>query len=152
MRKTLLYSFLFLGSFFANAQSKIIFEYDEAGNQVFRGFEEQSNSSNTDNNSKPLIHNSTYNEEELAFFRKVQVSPNPTPDILYVDIDSQETKNSIDHILLVDMRGLTLHRLEIKKSLPLRFPIDLRHYPYGVYVLYFHMKDVKVFSKSIIKQ
>lgn len=152
MRKNLFYSLLFLGSSFANAQTKILFEYDEAGNQIFRGLEEQSNSSSTNNDVNQIIPNSNHSEEELAFFRKVQVSPNPTPDILHVDIDSQETQNSIDHILLVDMRGLTLRRIEINNSLPLRFPIDLRHYPYGVYVLYFHMKDVKVFSKSIIKQ
>lgn len=148
MRKTLFYSMLLLCCSFANAQSKIIFEYDEAGNQIFRGVDD----SNADNDSNQENIDSTYNEEELAFFRKVRVSPNPTPDILYVDIDSEETKNSIDYILLVDMRGMTLQRIEIKKYLPLRFPVDLRHYPYGVYILYFHMKDVKVFSKSIIKQ
>lgn len=149
MKKSLLLS-LFLSTL-SYAQTEVVFEYDEAGNQVYRG--NKSNSSNTTNNTSGITSpTSTMSPEEIAFWSNIQLAPVPVRDHLNVRI-TEDIKGKLNQITLHghSSLGSTIFSIERKNIRSNEINIGMNIYPVGVYVITFHLNDGKVYSRNISK-
>ncbi len=143
MRK-LITGVLLLVSFFASSQ-KLVFNYDESGNQIQR--KKTAVSSRIVSNE--LTASTKAIKEDDATSNDFIIYPNPTQGPITLRW-TEEYKGKIAYITLSDMAG---HKEEIEfKPNTIQVEIDLTTYPQGVYIINFHLKKGKRIDKKIIKQ
>ncbi len=126
---------LFVGfSFFANAQDKIIFEYDNAGNQKLRELCISCNKSGY--KTKEVKEVTALQEEDLQKFSPEDVIsyyPNPVKEELYLKWELVADK-TITNIQLYDLNGRMLQNYDkLEKSNSLNIPF--LNYPKGTYLV-----------------
>ena len=145
MKKTILPSLFLVFLFNGNAKSQVIFNYDDAGNQIYRG-----TSTGTGRIASPSIKE---NPSTLAdqISNQIQIAPNPVETYLNV-FWKENIANSIVKIELLPYNSFTIIEyvnLENKKSNQYRF--NMTNLPYGVYYLKFYLSDGSTIAKTITK-
>jgi len=122
----------------------VIFGYDEAGNQVFRGSD-----TNSCNTCRPSEQTSTSLADEVA--NKIQAAPVPVRDNLTVlwDLSIQDYIVSVD---LLPYNAFTIYETVIIKTLSSNsYVFRMTHLPYGVYYLRFNLSDGSVYTRTVTK-
>lgn len=150
MQKILLSSLL-LSCIWGYSQTELSFEYDEAGNQIYRGIREKGEESRSQNDI--ISHtNSAMFEEELAFWNEIKIGPNPVKDRLTIQFLGN-IKENIQKISLYGQSSLgrELYTKDIFLVKGDREEIDMTAYLFGNYTISFHLKNGKVYSKHILK-
>lgn len=135
-------------------QGANVFRYDEAGNQIFRGYEcarcplglvEESNENKISENTTAL------NIDEEAFWNEIQIYPVPVKNVLTINW-TDKADDLIAEISLYEQN--TVHWKFQQKNIPSlnrQVQIDMTHYYMGVYILSFQLKDGRTISKNITK-
>lgn len=153
MNKKLCIGTVFLISTLYSAQTELSFEYDESGNQIFRGVRSDNNE-NTTTSSQDLINSieSGVSLEELAFWNEIKIGPNPVKDRLTIQFLGN-IKENIQKISLYGQSSLgrELYTKDIFLVKGDREEIDMTAYLFGNYTISFHLKNGKVYSKHILK-
>ena len=145
MKKTS-YSYLFLVFLFAgSAKSQVIFNYDEAGNQIYRG-----TASGTGRMaSSAEIATSPTLADQIA--NKIQTVPVPVKTVLNV-IWEQDIK---DYIIKIDLLAYNsfqiMETVDVKSKMGNSYVFNMSNYPYGVYYLRFYLSDGSIFNRTITK-
>ncbi len=85
---------------------------------------------------------------EVSAIGKVSISPNPTNDLIQVEI--QPNRPATYQIRLIDAAARTLQLFEIEVNSTISRQISMRHLPAGVYVLQVQ-KGKEILSKKIQK-
>lgn len=150
MQKILLSSLLF-SCICGYSQTELSFEYDEAGNQIYRGIRDN-NEENRSQNGIVSHTNSVMSEEELAFWNEIKIGPNPVKDRLTIQFLGN-IKENIQKISLYGQSSLgrELYTKDIFLVKGDREEIDMTAYLFGNYTISFHLKNGKVYSKHILK-
>lgn len=151
----------FIALFFANlAFSQIIiqpqpmlnFEFDEAGNQIYRGNGSLSKSNlSSPENLEDSNLNSAYIISEKEFWNNIRIYPVPVKDILTIDW-TEKVDDLISNVGLFQQS--TVHWVfqgEIIPSLHRKLQINMSKQYMGVYILIFTLKDGRRVSKNITK-
>jgi hypothetical protein len=144
---------LFLSfSIFCNAQDKIIFEYDNAGNQTMRSLCLSINCSTTSKIAPSKEITAIQDEDLQKFFPEDAISyyPNPVKEELYLKWELTANK-SVSSVSLFDLNGRELHsfsRLEKVNSLNIPF----LSYPTGTYLVVLLYNDGEQKTIKIVKQ
>lgn len=133
------------------AQTEVVFRYDEAGNQVYRG--PSSSEDKTKTNSKEESENSPQlslmSAEEVAFWKEVKMAPVPVKDMLTIMV-SEEIQKNLQEISVYDMLGNMLY-MKKNASESSRTGINMGHYIEGAYVVKFHLQGGEIYSQTILK-
>ncbi|AZZ59061.1 T9SS type A sorting domain-containing protein [Riemerella anatipestifer] len=136
------------------AQTKIVIQYDEAGNQIYRGPDNNIQSlskTNTEKEKLVIIEHQNTKEEDI-FLTNIELYPIPVKDILTIRWSS-EVDDLIDHVSLYEHNLLTnLFTQKNISHLNREIKIDLTPNRTGVYILSFQLKNGKTISKNIIKE
>ncbi|MFY1045059.1 hypothetical protein [Chryseobacterium sp. GP-SGM7] len=146
MKKTISTTVFLLVCSYSFAQT-VIFEYDEAGNQVLRGLCigcKSSNKTSIPLESKPL----TILEEVT---NNIKVAPVPVKTNLTIFWDSK-VKDYINRIELLaynDVRILSFFNIKNTSNNSCIF--NMESYSYGVYYLKFYLSDGSIYTKTITK-
>lgn len=150
-------SSIFYSQIIPPTQTKVYFDYDEAGNQIYRG-DMLFSSSKTTNTQQPTteiinqddsVNNSTISEKE--FWNGIRIYPVPVKDVLTIDW-SEKVDDLITDIGLYEQS--TVHWVFQNKkisSLNRKIQINMSQQYMGVYVLTFTLKDGRRLSKNITK-
>ncbi len=128
----------------------IVFSYDEAGNQIYRGHFGISVLGEEVKSDDPVGQQSAVPEQD-PFWLGVQIYPVPVQSVLTISWN-EENDSVIDHVSLY--QHSTLAHLFQKKNLPnlnREVQIDMTRYYMGVYVLTFQLKDGRTLSRNITK-
>lgn len=130
----------------------IIFKYDEAGNQIYRGHH------CLDCQAQPLQNVTETSEEnrisensEESFWREINIYPVPVKDVLTI-VWTDKVENLIDEVSLYEQN--TIHWKFQQQNIPnlnKQIQINMTNYYMGVYVLIFTLKDGRTLSKNITK-
>lgn len=135
MKKLLLFSLLLLGVNFAGAQD-LTFDYDPAGNQIYRGPDTQSSSSARLASEDTLIKTTeTPPIEEQEELIEIAAAPNPTSGVIAI-----HWKNTKEHFFVAMSLHTYSNSVLANKELgqgTSNFRIDLSSYPPGVYIAVF---------------
>ena len=145
---------LFVGfSFFANAQNpdKIIFGYDDAGNQINRELCLSASCTKTGKTAAPKEIKALKEEDLQKFFPEDVISyyPNPVKEELYLkwELVIGKTVSSID---LYDLNGRTLKTYNnLEKANNLNIPFF--DYPKGTYLVVLAYNDGEQKTIKIVK-
>ena len=134
-------------------QGAYVFKYDDAGNQIYRGY--------VCNNCPVQGKQETPPEETIAsnqsgniddkFWNEIRIYPVPVKDVLTIDW-SHEANALIDHVSLYEQN--TIHWKFQQQNIPnlnKQIQINMTNYYMGVYVLTFTLKDGRTLSKNITK-
>jgi len=113
---------------FLNAQTKVAFAYDAAGNRVKREITFKSSKLNLDTTASSIIKPVS----EMMDKVKITIYPNPTKGQLSVEITNIPA-NVAGEIKIYNIAGNILH---YQKTLGPLNPFDFSIYPTGIYVLY----------------
>lgn len=150
MQKIILSSLL-LSCIYGYSQTELSFEYDEAGNQIFRGIRDN-DEENRSQNGIVGHTNSGMSEEELVFWNEIKIGPNPVKDRLTIQFLGN-IKENIQKISLYGQSSLgrELYTKDIFLVKGDREEIDMTAYLFGNYTISFHLKNGKVYSKHILK-
>lgn len=150
MQKILLSSLL-LSCIWGYSQTELSFEYDEAGNQIYRGIRDN-NEENRSQNGIVSHTNSGMSEEELTFWNEIKIGPNPVKDRLTIQFLGN-IKENIQKISLYGQSSLgrELYTKDIFLVKGDREEIDMTAYLFGNYTISFRLKNGKVYSKHILK-
>lgn len=133
-------------------QGSYVFQYDDAGNQIFRGYfcpscpiqgkkEIQEEADNDIMNGK--------NSEE--FWGEIRIYPVPVRNVLTIDW-SDKADALIAHVSIYEQN--TVHWRFQQLNIPNlnnQIKIDMTNYYMGVYILTFTLKDGRVLSKNVTK-
>ena len=128
----------------------IVFKYDDAGNQIFRGYEVGMKQA-----QEPEV--SIMNAEQLMipkdqeFWEQLQIYPVPVKDVLTI-VWSDKVDGLINDVSVYEQNSV--HWKFLQKNIPTlnkRVYVDMTKYYMGVYVLTFTLKDGRVISKNILK-
>jgi len=90
--------------------------------------------------------NNTTNEDITNSLNLVNIYPNPSKDIFYIHINSN---NTFYKITIFNYLGNTILNKEITKN---DFEIDLSDYPAGIYLITFVSNNNIIYNHKIIKQ
>ena len=134
------------------AQTEVVFSYDEAGNQVYRGpFSSSEEKAKTNSKEEPenTPQFSLMSAEEVAFWKEVKMAPVPVKDILTI-IVSEEILKNLQEISVYNMLGNMLYTKK-RASDSHRTEISMGHYIEGAYVVKFHLNGGKIYSQTILK-
>ncbi|MDQ1806477.1 T9SS type A sorting domain-containing protein [Chryseobacterium sp. CKR4-1] len=159
-RKLLSLSSLLIG-FLGFSQTVVYFKYDEAGNQRYRGpnnnakkaAEELKKEAQSEIQRKPAasIQQSTAMDEK-TFWKQVRLYPVPVNDFLTIDW-TDETNELIESVSLY--QHSTVHWKFQQQNTPglnKQLKINMSGFEWGVYILRFTLKDGRVFSRNITKR
>ncbi|MDR2205688.1 MAG: hypothetical protein LBE36_05980 [Flavobacteriaceae bacterium] len=123
---------------------RVFFEYDEAGNQIYRGLCTTCKDSDSNND----VGNATLAEQ---IENKIQVAPVPVQTDLTVIWDLS-IKNYITKIEMLPYNGFSiLKSVNINSNSDNSYVFPMGSYPYGVYYLKFYLTDGSVYTRTIIK-
>lgn len=133
-------------------QSTIVFRYDEAGNQIFRGVDIRRLAEEQQGDYLTTWRSSSAEQtDESKFWSMVQVYPVPVKDELTIGW-SDEADEMIDHVTLYQHN--TVANVFTKKNLPnlnRKVQVNMNGMYMGVYILSFQLKDGRKMSRNIIK-
>lgn len=141
--------FLFFGSSLY-AQS-VIFEYDEAGNQIFRGICNGCKNSNSDLFSKTWPQAS----QPKTIAQKVANSVRATPVPVKTDLTVLWDKEVNDYITKIELLPYNsfkiLSFIDVRTLTNTSYIFRMESYPYGVYYLKFYLSDGSVYTRTVTK-
>ncbi|MBB4808276.1 hypothetical protein HNP38_003618 [Chryseobacterium defluvii] len=125
---------------------RVIFEYDEAGNQIYRGpcpyCKDANESISASKSLSPL-------SEQVA--NKIQAAPVPVKTDLTVIWDLS-IKDYITKIELLPYNSFNiLQSVHIKSNSNNSYVFPMSTYNYGVYYLKFYLTDGSIYTRSITK-
>jgi len=130
----------------------IIFQYDEAGNQIFRGYE-----CNNCPSGKQIPETITENTEEYnvidndTFWNEIRIYPVPVKDVLTIDW-TDEADDLIEYVSIYEHNSINWKfQQQNFPSLNRRIEVDMSGYYMGVYILTFQLKDGRTMSRNITK-
>ncbi len=130
-------------------QSSIVFSYDDAGNQVYRGID-SGNQQVKSVQEEPQQEQNTMTDEE-RFWLGIQIYPVPVKDVLTISWN-EENDALIDHVSLYQHTTLAhLFQKRNTANLNKQIQIEMLSYYMGVYVLTFQLKNGKTMSRNITK-
>ena len=150
MRKKTLSLFSLMIGFLGFSQTEVYFEYDEAGNQKYRGTGFNVKRAPAESKTASLIQSQVMDEN--SFWKHIRLYPVPVNDILTIDW-TEETDSLIQSISLY--QHSTVHWKFQQQNIPdlnKQLRINMTGYDWGVYVLRFTLKDGRGFSKNITKR
>ena len=152
--------FFFTG-FFVHAQmqqtmvlqqgAEIIFKYDDAGNQIYRGYEVGMKQVQEPEVSIMKVEPVLLPKDQ-EFWDELQIYPVPVKDILTIAW-SDEAEVLIDEVSLYEQN--TVHWKFLHKNIPTlnkQIQVDMTKYYMGIYVITFKLKDGRRISKNILKR
>lgn len=126
----------------------IVFKYDDAGNQVYRGYALQGKS--TQEEPQNVQPQNVLQEDQ--FWLGIQIYPVPVRDILNITWN-EENNNLIDNLTLYQHNTMSfLFQQKNYPNLGRSIQINMSSYYMGVYVLSFQLKDGRVMTRNIIKE
>lgn len=134
--------------------TEVYFKYDEAGNQRYRG-PDNDPKLKTSSLAKAALADSSLQSltmDEKTFWKQIRMYPVPVNDLLTIDW-TEETDTLIESISLY--QHSTVHWKFQQQNLPelnRQLKINMIGYDWGVYILRFTLKDGRVFSKNITKR
>lgn len=129
----------------------VIFDYDEAGNQIYRGLQ-QNKSNNTQKSDT----------QKSEFFKKIAMADNIGKSIKTVPVPvktdltviwNADVKDCIIRIELLPYNSFKiLSYLDLNKSSSLTsYVFPMTQYPYGVYYLKFYLNDGSIYTRTVTK-
>lgn len=138
-------------SIFCNAQDKILFDYDEAGNQIKRELCLNCTKPNYRTTESKEI--TALNEDDLQkFFPEDAISfyPNPVKEELYIKWELTENK-SVSSVRLFDLNGREMRYFKYLENLT-SLNIPFLNYPTGTYLVVLAYNDGEQKNIKIVKQ
>ena len=137
------------------SQTEVYFKYDEAGNQRYRGPENDPKLktgilSEVTSKTSSLRQGSTIDEK--TFWKQIRLYPVPVNDVLTIDW-TDEVDDLIESVSLY--QHSTAHWKFQQQNLPelnKQLKINMTGYYWGIYILRFTLKDGRIFSKNITKR
>ena len=134
-------------------QGAYIFNYDDAGNQIYRGYVCNNCPVQWKQETPPEAGNTSNQNEnnDDEFWNEIRIYPVPVKDVLTIDW-SDEADALIDHVSLYEQN--TIHWKFQQQNIPnlnKQIQINMANYYMGVYVLTFTLKDGRTLSKNITK-
>lgn len=142
MKKTILPSLFLVFLFTGNAKSQVIFTYDDAGNQIYRGTGTGRMANTTESSTITLA-------DQIA--NKIQAAPVPVKTVLNV-IWEQDIKDYIVKIELLAYNSFQImETVDVKSKMVNSYVFDMSKYPYGVYYLKFYLSDGNIYTRTITK-
>jgi len=136
---------------------KLLFNYDEAGNQIIRQYchdfpcDAGRNSSSTDSiiNFADLKGEQLNNSEELiSSTTSVTIYPNPVQKNIHLELISN-TNDLISNLYVFNNLGVQL--IKIDHVGEKQIDLNLNQLPSGTYIVHLHLSDNSVVTKKIIK-
>lgn len=127
------------------SKAQVIFNYDDAGNQIYRGTASGTGrmASSAESTSTPTL------ADQIA--NKIQAAPVPVKTSLNV-IWEQDIK---DYILKIDLLAYNsfqiMETVDVKSKMGNSYVFDMSKYPYGVYYLKFYLSDGNIYTRTITK-
>lgn len=129
-----------------------VFLYDDAGNQIFRGYVCDSCPAPVAKGATEADKGNMYHGDWAeSFWSEIGIYPVPVKDLLTISWTDQ-VDALIDEVSLYEQN--TVHWKFQQKNFPSidkQIQIDMSHYYMGVYVLTFQLRDGRVVSKNITK-
>lgn len=147
---------LFISAIAAQAQAKITFGYDAAGNQSSRVYCSDGISCEGIDH-KTIIDKAPSSEEIIAEIQKtdetiaekIHIYPNPTKDLITLSWEAS-VSNRIANIIISNSAGLGIQKVPFD-SKEQHLTIDLGNFADGLYIVRFYLNDGKVLTEKIIK-
>ncbi len=152
MKNNILSIAFFLITALGFSQSKLVFTYDTAGNQVKRVYCKNGDCDASKEAATEEVAEEEIKEETTVttqFDKSIAVFPNPTKGLLTINWN-QEYSNSITEIVLIDIAS-KVHRVKYTPG-DHEAKIDLSTWPDGLYVVRFFLTDGNSLTKKIIKK
>lgn len=159
MKKLLLFTFLFFFILFhINAQSKLIFSFDNAGNQNQRFYCESSTCSVPTPSAKTSptieevaeIENLNANEnQDLIADGKLNIYPNPTRERVFITFQNS-SDNSIKQLNVFNAYSSLVKIVTIAKNYN-QLVFDLSGQASGLYLFVFVKEDGSTITEKVIK-
>ncbi len=153
MKNTILILLFLLTTTTTFSQSKLIFSYDSASNQVERKYCKDGNCGTGKSSSKKQKANQEETEEiivdNLEFDNSLAIFPNPTKGLLTIKW-GQKYSNTIKDIVLIDLTS-KVHHINYNSGNH-EAKIDLSSWPIGLYIVKFLLNDGTTVTKKIIKK
>lgn len=150
--KVILSFFIVLSCFAANAQTKLTFSYDAAGNQILRELC-LSGCSPTAKSAKAVKEIEALTEDDLLKFSPQDVIsyyPNPVKEELYLQWQLTND-NHVTSIMVYSVTGQMLQMYHVNERTD-SLNIPFQSYSTGVYLVLLSYKDGGEKSIKIIKQ
>lgn len=147
----LIFSFQFLFS-----QAVFVFDYDESGSQVYRGFNQNRKAIDLLGGDELFsdLHQKGakgLDDDIYLFLKEVRIYPNPVKDILTVDW-TERVSDKIHQVRVYQHN--TLHWLYTSDKAAIEqkgFTLNMQGQPYGVYILTFLLSDGRIVSVNLLK-
>lgn len=149
--KSLFTFFLFICSlYFYQAQTNVVFNYDNAGNQISRLLSDNYSNQSSSSIISTILKQNNKTEEEL-FWEKVQIYPVPVKNILTITWNT-DISNLVSNINLYEHNTLSNLFSLNTNHLNNRIEINMTGYNIGVYIISFTLKNGKIYTHNIIKE
>ncbi len=130
-----------------NSLQDIVFRYDEAGNQIYRGTSVVANPEKIQN----IIEETKIAEEDI-FWKGVQIYPVPVKDVLTISWN-EENDRLIESVSLYQHNSIAfLFEQKNYPNLARQVKVNMGAYYMGVYVVSFQLSDGKILTRNIIKE
>lgn len=132
-----------------SVKSQVIFEYDEAGNQIYRGLgsANKSASPNEEENTREISKTSL--AETIG--NKIKVAPVPVKTDLSVFWE-EEIKDYIAKVDLLPYNAFNIiETVNISNLKTNSYIFRMSHLPYGVYYLRFYLNDGSIYTVTVTK-
>ena len=137
MKQLYISMFILIG---INSSAQVIFNYDDAGNQIYRG---------TTTGTNRMASTSVTLADQIG--NKIQAVPVPVKTVLNV-ICEQDIK---DYILKIEVLAYNsfqiMESVDVKSKIMTSYIFDMTNYAYGVYYLKFYLSDGSIYTKTITK-
>ncbi|WBV56474.1 hypothetical protein PFY10_20005 [Chryseobacterium daecheongense] len=152
--KTKLFSlFSLLIGFLGFSQTEVYFNYDPAGNQIYRGPDSFSKTKDaSESKATHLDEPNILAMDEKTFWKQIRLYPVPVSDILTIDW-TEKVDGIIESVSLY--QHSTVHWKFQQQNIPdmnKQLKINMSSYEWGAYILQFTLKDGRVLSKNITKR
>lgn len=133
--------------------TRLVFVFDEAGNQTWRNPDAVENESTVASLKTEILLETPpeLSPEDIteAFVNSIVIYPNPTSGNLTMEWDAQ-FNDLITEVKVVDMSSRSIGVNHQENSNEAR--VDLTRYPTGVYFVNFYLRNDKIAQKKIIKK
>ncbi|PWN64737.1 hypothetical protein [Chryseobacterium oncorhynchi] len=152
MKRKILSLFSLSIGFLGFSQTEVYFQYDEAGNQRYRGINEAGKEASEKIVKAAAITKQEPAIDEKAFWKQIRLYPVPVNDYLTIDW-TEEVDSLIESVSLY--QHSTVHwkfQQQNNPGLNRQIKINMIGYDWGVYILRFTLKDGRVFSRNVTKR
>lgn len=150
MKNILLLLITFFMSSLTFSQTKLVFTYDAAGNQIERKFETTSAKQIKEIVEEEVIAEELQEEdiiEQIA--NAITIYPNPTKGNLRLEWEANYS-DSIKEITVTDSGALQTFQVPLEKGQNY-VDVNLTNYASGMYIIHFVLDDTQIVVKKIIK-